>query len=424
MNADIANGTISFAKLNSMANNTILAGYSGTPLALAVNGDIAPTASATNLTLMIGADTVTSAKILDSTIMDADVNPTAAIDTTKLSTGIVSNDEFDTLDGINGTPIQTQISAKQDLIIGTDDITLNRLTANDAIRIKADSTATYYIEIKAPVAALSANKTYYLPEASSTPGYIMVANDSGNLGLGTDSPANYGDGGASQKYFEIYNSGTGAGSQAIVQLSTGSTDAGGIGAINFVARNASSNKRVATITGNIQTTDTTNPSGKLEFYTATTGGVLTNRMTIDEAGAVTVANSITSGAFYYSSDKRLKRNIASLDHFLPKILGMDSIQFNWKQEPVKDSKPILQYGFIAQEVQKTFPNLVQTNSDGFLKVNYVGLISPIVQSIKEFYAEFFSLRKKVNRMEKENAEMKAEIQELREMIEQQQKSNK
>ena len=40
-------------------------------------------------------------------------------------------------------------------------------------------------------------------------------------------------------------------------------------------------------------------------------------------------------------------------------------------------------GLIAQEVEKIFPDLVEVGPDGMKGVNYVGLIAPLIESIKE-----------------------------------------
>ena len=38
---------------------------------------------------------------------------------------------------------------------------------------------------------------------------------------------------------------------------------------------------------------------------------------------------------------------------------------------------------IAQEVQKIFPELVNTDEKGFLSVNYIGLIPHLIEAVKE-----------------------------------------
>ncbi|MGV8137735.1 MAG: tail fiber domain-containing protein [Mangrovibacterium sp.] len=53
-------------------------------------------------------------------------------------------------------------------------------------------------------------------------------------------------------------------------------------------------------------------------------------------------------------------------------------------------------GFIAQDVQKVFPDLVSRDADGKLAIDYLGLIPVLVEAIKEQQAEIEALKKQVN----------------------------
>ena len=43
----------------------------------------------------------------------------------------------------------------------------------------------------------------------------------------------------------------------------------------------------------------------------------------------------------------------------------------------------MQTGVIAQEVQKIFPELVNTDKEGMLSVDYIGLIPHLIEAVKE-----------------------------------------
>ncbi len=62
-------------------------------------------------TIHIADSQITSAKIVDGTIVNADINASAAIDATKIHNGAVSNAEFAYVNGVTSA-IQTQIDAK------------------------------------------------------------------------------------------------------------------------------------------------------------------------------------------------------------------------------------------------------------------------------------------------------------------------
>ena len=65
-----------------------------------------------NVTLAkLASDSVNSSKIVDGSIVNADINASAAIDTTKIHDGTISNTEFGYLNGVSSA-IQTQLDAK------------------------------------------------------------------------------------------------------------------------------------------------------------------------------------------------------------------------------------------------------------------------------------------------------------------------
>ncbi len=107
-------------------------------------------------------------------------------------------------------------------------------------------------------------------------------------------------------------------------------------------------------------------------------------------------NAQLSGTLTQSSDKRLKTNINTLDasSSLAAINQLTPVTYNWLDPDKGGTK---QYGFIAQQVQQVFPNLVSTTSataltpDGTLGLNYLGLIAPLVEAVQTLSAELQKL---------------------------------
>jgi hypothetical protein len=106
-------------------------------------------------------------------------------------------------------------------------------------------------------------------------------------------------------------------------------------------------------------------------------------------------NATYSGSIFQSSDQRLKTNVQSLDASgsLVAIAALNPVSYTRLDQPAQGQT----LGFIAQEVQKLFPELVSTTSptsltpNGTLTLNYVGLIAPIVKSIQAISSELTSL---------------------------------
>ena len=88
-------------------------------------------------------------------------------------------------------------------------------------------------------------------------------------------------------------------------------------------------------------------------------------------------NLYINGSLFQNSDENLKSNIIPISNSLQIIKNLKGVQFNWK----KDGK--LDYGMIAQEVQKIIPEMVSINkSTGYKQISYIKLIPFLLQSIK------------------------------------------
>ena len=90
-----------------------------------------------------------------------------------------------------------------------------------------------------------------------------------------------------------------------------------------------------------------------------------------------------------SSDERIKQNIEPLDatSTFALIASLQPVSFTYKDPTLATGT---QLGFIAQQVQQIFPNLVATSSyttpwtpDGTLTLNYSGLIAPLVSAVQD-----------------------------------------
>jgi hypothetical protein len=109
-----------------------------------------------------------------------------------------------------------------------------------------------------------------------------------------------------------------------------------------------------------------------------------------------LGNATLTGTLTQSSDKRLKKEIFPLTNSLSNVLKLNGYQYKWKEE-IRSKE--VQTGLIAQEVQKIFPELVQTDEKGFLLVNYIGLVPHLIEAVKELQDENNSLKNKNQTLE-------------------------
>ena len=135
-------------------------------------------------------------------------------------------------------------------------------------------------------------------------------------------------------------------------------------------------------------------------------------------------NGIIRAQSVQTSDERLKKDIKPLESNINAVLKLNSITYKsnskintiedlirihkvdnldegtntlfeyeierQKREAAKDT--VTHFGFIAQELRDLYPNLVVEDDEGYLAVNYIGMIPVLVEVIKE-------LHQKIERLE-------------------------
>jgi hypothetical protein len=123
-----------------------------------------------------------------------------------------------------------------------------------------------------------------------------------------------------------------------------------------------------------------------------------------------LAQSIKASNYITRSDRRLKNTILNIDSSaLFKFLNLRPVTFYWNQDKPRDTN--LQYGLIAQEVEKLFPELVNTGVDSMQtkSVNYQALHALSLKVIQSQQAEIEALKKKQLDMEQRLLKLEAKL---------------
>lgn len=106
---------------------------------------------------------------------------------------------------------------------------------------------------------------------------------------------------------------------------------------------------------------------------------------LQPGGSAYLAGSLTQ-----ASDVRLKKQIEPLHNVLSAIENLTGYTYYWKDSN-RDSGQ--QIGLLAQDLQKTFPQLVTEDDKGMLSVNYIGLVPVLITGIKEQQEQIDELKK-------------------------------
>lgn len=116
-----------------------------------------------------------------------------------------------------------------------------------------------------------------------------------------------------------------------------------------------------------------------------------DKFKVTSTGTVTAAGNITA-----NSDLNLKRDVRPLeDSILEKILKMVPSTYKWKDKKMDQD---LQTGFIAQEVQKQFPEWVHQGEE-HLSLCYDKMAAVLaVKGIQELYAEIKKLKEEIKKL--------------------------
>jgi endosialidase-like protein len=119
------------------------------------------------------------------------------------------------------------------------------------------------------------------------------------------------------------------------------------------------------------------------------------------------------GSWTNASDIRLKDIDGNYQKGLDEIVKLQPIRFHYKENNTRGySSERDEIGFIAQEVQKVFPEAVSEGDDGYLDMNVHAINVAAVNAIRE-------LHELVTKLEKKLSKQDAEIKELHKLLDKQ-----
>jgi len=112
-----------------------------------------------------------------------------------------------------------------------------------------------------------------------------------------------------------------------------------------------------------------------------------------QVGKPADGSSVGANGFFYLSDAMFKTNIKPIDNALEQIMKLRGVSFTWKTTGKSD------VGVIAQEVEKVYPEVVNTASNGIKSVDYGHLVGPLIEAIKTQQKEIEALKARVTALE-------------------------
>lgn len=159
-------------------------------------------------------------------------------------------------------------------------------------------------------------------------------------------------------------------------------------------------------------------SGNFKFFIKDNGCVGIN--TSNPSYRLDVNGDIaTYGTLRISSDERFKTNIKPITSSVDKLKKLEGVTYSMKKsKPVKYDLASIsdperrkaaeaqiasddsiasgeRFGFIAQKLKEVYPELVDEDKEGYLNVDYIGLIPVLVEAIKDQQIQIEGLKAQI-----------------------------
>ncbi len=106
------------------------------------------------------------------------------------------------------------------------------------------------------------------------------------------------------------------------------------------------------------------------------------------------------------SDSTLKEGITTMDNQMAKLKKLKGVTYHLKRDKARaGKKKKTHYGFLAQDVEKIYPDMVFTNDSGVKSIFYTELIPVLLEAVKAQQAEIESQNKQLLEIEKRLAKL-------------------
>ncbi|MBX2914959.1 MAG: tail fiber domain-containing protein [Cyclobacteriaceae bacterium] len=360
-----------------------ISGVTNTAIAVAPSGTAGGDLSGTYPNPLINNNAITSAKIADGTIADADISTTAAIDVSKLSVGTVGQVLTTSGGGIAqwsapGGTVLIQANGTRNLMAGSPIGTITSGTDNafyGSFAGSANTTGNYNV-----IMGTQAGQNKTSGDLNTLIGWLAgraVGHDAtfnGNTFIGAQAGQNS-TGGPNTFLGEKSGQNNTSGTQSVFvgnRAGITNTTGGQHTILGYFADVSSNNLQNATAIG----------------YNTIVNA--TNKVRIGNTAVTVIEGQV---GFTAASDKRLKENITSLTAGLDFISKLKPVSYQMKDFADKRTN----WGFIAQDIEAIVgdSNAIVTvggDADRTLGLRYTDFVAPLVKAVQEQQTEIEELK--------------------------------
>ena len=139
---------------------------------------------------------------------------------------------------------------------------------------------------------------------------------------------------------------------------------------------------------------------------------------LDTDYALRVYGNLRTNGIDELSDERWKKDVVQIEDALQKVLAMKGVYYNWKTDEFPENKFTNkhQVGFIAQELEKILPEVVNTDSKGYKSVMYGHVVALLVEAIKDLESQLEEKTTSLEEKTKEIDDIKASLEEIQRVL--------
>ena len=133
------------------------------------------------------------------------------------------------------------------------------------------------------------------------------------------------------------------------------------------------------------------------IYKTLSGSIVKVITPYDQTKTVMIPKDLlVLGSINNPSDINLKDNIEKIN--IDDFNKLNPVSFTFKD----DDKNKKHYGFIAQELETVYPELVTNTELGFKSVNYIEMIPILLSQMKNMQMDIDKLKEEIHKMKNEN----------------------
>lgn len=231
---------------------------------------------------------------------------------------------------------------------------------------------------------------------------LIVFTSGGNVGIGITAPTARLQVNGSNQNIIVANASSGYGAVDLQSAGTSKLSLGYAGSNgNYGAQTIAGDVSIKANNTNIHFV-TGSGNAATSMYISSSGSVGVGRTAPGEKLDIGTGNGRVESGYNWltTSDLKFKTNISELKGSLSKIIKLRGVRYDLKTDNNINRGEGKNIGFIAQELENQYPELVETDRSGTKSVSYDKMTAILLEAIKEQQKQIDSLRKEVKRLKK------------------------